>query len=92
VGSHQQWPIHPGIGISAESGGIFKEHPDIVYLPDVNILLDMVKIVIMPVGSKGVQIGYQYENTNNDDGEKGGVPGVKLFELFDEFRHFNVTP
>lgn len=54
VGCHEQWTIHPSVGISAEGGSILEKKRNIGQLSYIDVFLDMMKIVVVPIGCERV--------------------------------------
>lgn len=70
VGDHEQGTVHPRLGVPAEGGGVFEKHWNVRRLPNVDIFLDVVKIVVVPVGGEAVGIKEAYDNRDKKNSEK----------------------
>ncbi len=56
MSDHKQGPVHPCLRIPAESGWIREEFRNIGDLANVDVLLDVMKIIVVPVGCEGVGV------------------------------------
>jgi len=74
VGGHEERPVHPCLGIPAESGGIREEIRDVGHFPYVYIFLDVVEVVVVPVGPETVRVkcGDRYNDEQDSPKNRTG--------------------
>jgi hypothetical protein len=72
ISGHEQWPVHAAVGVSTEGGRILEEEGYIGELPDVDVLFDVMKIVVMPVRREGVGIEDKKKDGDEKDRKENG--------------------
>ncbi len=70
VSGHEERAVHPGLWVAAEGRGIGKKVRQVGDLPDINVLLDVVKVVVVPVGGEAVGVKEPDGDRYEQDSEK----------------------
>ncbi|GBE14879.1 hypothetical protein BMS3Abin14_00932 [bacterium BMS3Abin14] len=74
VGCHQERAVHGCLRVPAEGRRIPEENRDVGDFPDIDVFLDMMEIVVVPVGREGV--GVEKEDGGGQESESHRNPAV----------------